>query len=85
MRPIKLLIKIVNFGLLLGSFSMGGQLLAGGVITCPKDFPKSGTKFKFVDKNQWKVIVTESKALGNALNNESLPTVEADKPLAANP
>ena len=72
MRPIKLLIKIVNFGLLLGSFSMGGQLLAGGVITCPKDFPKSGAKFKFVDKNQWKVIVTESKALGNALNNESL-------------
>ena len=72
MRPLRLLIKIVNFGFLIGSFSTGSQLLAEGVITCPKDFPKSGAKIRFVDKNQWKIRVTESKVLSNAVSNDSL-------------
>ena len=72
MRQRKLLIKIIGFGLVLGSFSLVSQLLAENTTTCPKDFPESGMKFKSLGNNEWKIIVTESKSLHNALNNESL-------------
>ena len=72
MRQRKLLIKIIGFGLVLGSFSLVSQLLAENKTTCPKDFPESGMKFKSLGNNEWKIIVTESKSLHNALNNESL-------------
>ena len=72
MKPHNLLIKIIKFGLVLGHFSIGSQLFAENITTCPKDFPKGGVKFVLLDKNKYKVTVTETKALPNLLSNESL-------------
>ena len=64
--------KIIKFVLFLGFFSVDIQSLAKNRKFCPKDFPSVGTKFEVLPQDQWKITITKSKNLKNAINNESL-------------
>ena len=72
MKLKNFLLKFSKFVLLLGFFSSNFQLLAENKKNCPKDFPSIGTKFTFLDENQFKITITDSKYLQDALNDESL-------------
>ena len=71
MKLINFLIRISKFVLLIGCFHLNNQLLAEKK-NCPKDFPSIGTKFIVLDENQFKIRITDSKYLQDALNDESL-------------
>ena len=72
MKLMNFLIKISRFVLLIGFFHLNNQLLAENKKNCPKDFPSIGTKFIVLDENQFKIRITDSKRLQDALNDESL-------------
>ena len=72
MKLKNFLLKFSKFVLLFGFFSSNFQLLAENKKNCPKDFPSTGTKFTFLDENQFKITITDSKYLQDALNDESL-------------
>ena len=72
MKLINFLIRISKFVLLIGFFHLNNQLLAENKKNCLKDFPSTGTKITVLDENQFKIMITDSKPLQDALNNESL-------------
>ena len=65
-------LKISKFLLLICFFSLNNQLFAKEIKDCPEDFPPVGIKFIDVGEKQFKITITESKFLKDALNNESL-------------
>ena len=72
MKLKNFLLKFSKFVLLIGFFSSNIQLLAEDRKNCPEDFPSTGFLLKKLDKNQWKLTFTKSKALKDALNNKYL-------------
>tara|TARA_Y100000589_G_scaffold181851_1_gene172162 strand:+ start:3392 stop:4021 length:630 start_codon:yes stop_codon:yes gene_type:complete len=72
MKLRNLFLNISKFVLLLSFFSANSKLLADYRKNCPDDFPSDGTQFIQLDKNQFKLIITDSKFLNNSIKNEFL-------------
>ena len=67
-----ILLKIIKGGLLLGFLSVGSPLLARDIKTCPENFQDRQQILSMDGKKGWKLKITKSRTLKDALNNPSL-------------
>ena len=65
-------LKISKFLLFICFLSLNSQLFAKEIKKCPEKIPPSGIKLTDLGKTQYKITITKSKILKDALNNQSL-------------
>ena len=79
MKKLKLImlrncsLKISKFLLFICFLSLNSQLFAKEMKNCPEKFSPVGIKLTDLGKKQYKITITKSKFLKDALNNQSLP------------
>ena len=65
-------LKISKFLLFICFLSLNSQLFAKEIKKCPEKIPPVGIKLTDLGKTQYKITITKSKFLKDALNNQSL-------------
>ena len=65
-------LKISKFLLFICFLSLNSQLFAKEIKKCPEKIPPVGIKLTDLGKTQYKITITKSKILKDALNNQSL-------------
>ena len=65
-------LKISKFLLFICFLSLNSQLFAKEIKKCPEKIPPVGIKLTDLGKTQYKITITKSKSLKDALNNQSL-------------
>ena len=65
-------LKISKFLLFICFLSLNSQLFAKEIKNCPEKISPVGIKLTDLGKTQYKITITKSKFLKDALNNKSL-------------